>query len=109
MAIELVGFDPDGTLIRGETCVEAIARRIGRSRECAAFEALSMRDTHAVTAARETIAGWYREYTDSDLTVDLSDMVLAPGSEQGTARAGTTGGWSVAPANAWQVPYYAVA
>jgi HAD superfamily phosphoserine phosphatase-like hydrolase len=82
MAIELVAFDLDGTLIRGETCVEAIARRIGRSRECAAFEALSMRDTHAVTAARETIAGWYRGYTDSELTVGLSDMVLAPGSEE---------------------------
>lgn len=59
-AVQLVAFDLDGTLVRGETCVEAIARRIGRSEECAAFQRLdASRDVESVTAARETMAEWY--------------------------------------------------
>ncbi len=42
--IRLAAFDLDGTLIRGSTCVEGIARAIGRVEECAAFEALAIRD-----------------------------------------------------------------
>jgi phosphoserine phosphatase len=82
MAIELVAFDLDGTLVRGETCVEAIARRIGRSEECAAFERLSMRDVEAVTAARVAMASWYQGYSEEELVAGLSDLALAPGSEQ---------------------------
>ena len=53
MAIELVAFDLDGTLVRGATCVEAIARRIGRSEGVASLERLSMRDVEGVSSARE--------------------------------------------------------
>lgn len=80
--IGLVAFDLDGTLVRGETCVEAIARRIGRTEECAAFERLSMRNRKAVAAAREEMATWFDGYSQEELDSGLSDLVLAPGTEQ---------------------------
>jgi phosphoserine phosphatase len=61
--IRLAAFDLDGTIVREGTCVESIARAIGREEECAAFERLEMRDVLAVTAAREAMAKWYRPYT----------------------------------------------
>jgi phosphoserine phosphatase len=82
MAIRLVAFDLDGTLVRDETCVEAIARRIGRSEESAAFERLSIRDVEAVTAARETFAEWFRGYSEEELVAGLYDLNLAPGTKQ---------------------------
>jgi phosphoserine phosphatase len=42
--IRLAAFDLDGTLIHDRTCVESVARMIGREEECAAFERLDMRD-----------------------------------------------------------------
>ncbi len=83
MAIALVAFDLDGTLVRGETCVEAIARRIGRTEECAAFEGLdASRDVEEVTTAREAMAEWYRDYAEEELVAGLLDLDLAPGTEQ---------------------------
>jgi phosphoserine phosphatase len=83
--ISLAAFDLDGTLVRDHTCVESIARTIGREQECAAFELLDMRDVPAVTAARETMAEWYRRYRHEELTVGLGDLALAPGAEEGFA------------------------
>lgn len=85
MGVRLVAFDLDGTLIRGETCVEAIARTIGRREECAAFEQLAMRDIAGVTAARETMAAWYRSCSPDELVSGLSGLVLAPGAEDAFA------------------------
>jgi HAD superfamily phosphoserine phosphatase-like hydrolase len=82
IAIRLAAFDLDGTLVRGETCVQAIARTVGRSDECAVFERLSMRDVAAVTHARETMAAWYRPYSLDELTHALDRLTLAPGSEE---------------------------
>jgi HAD superfamily phosphoserine phosphatase-like hydrolase len=82
MAIRLAAFDLDGTLVRGETCVQAVARAIDRVEECAAFERLSMRDLAAVTRARETMARWYRSYGEDELSRALDGMTLAPGSEE---------------------------
>jgi phosphoserine phosphatase len=80
-----VAFDLDGTLVRDRTCVESIARTIGREEECAGFERLDMRDVLAVTAAREAMAEWYRPHTREELTAGLSDLPLAPGSEEAFA------------------------
>lgn len=82
IAIRLAAFDLDGTLVRGETCVQAIARSIGRSDECDAFERLSMRDVAGVTRAREAMAGWYRPYSPDELARELDGLTLAPGSEE---------------------------
>jgi HAD superfamily phosphoserine phosphatase-like hydrolase len=83
--VKLVAFDLDGTIIRDRTCVESIARTIGREAECAAFERLDMRDVLAVTAARKAMADWYRPYTHGQLTAGLADLTLASGSEEGFA------------------------
>lgn len=83
--IRVAAFDLDGTIIRDRTCVESIARTIGREEECAAFERLDMRDVLGVTAAREAMAEWYRPYTHEELTAGLSDLNLAQGSEQAFA------------------------
>jgi phosphoserine phosphatase len=85
MTIRLVAFDLDGTLVRGSTCVEAIAWRIGRSEEAAAFEGLSMRDVEAVSSAREAMAAWYSDYAEEELVAGLADLVLAPGTERAFA------------------------
>ena len=85
MAIGLVAFDLDGTLVRDKTCVEAIASAIGREKECAAFERLRMRDIAGVTAAREAMAEWYRDYSDEELVAGLPDLALAPGTEEAFA------------------------
>jgi hypothetical protein len=79
--IRLAAFDLDGTLVRGQTCVEAIAAAIGRSDDCARFERLTMRDVPSVSAARETMAGWYEPYSRAELTAPLAELELAPGSE----------------------------
>jgi HAD superfamily phosphoserine phosphatase-like hydrolase len=83
--IRLAAFDLDGTLVRDRTCVESIARTLGREEECAAFERLDMRDVFAVTAAREAMAEWYRPYTREQLTAGLSELSLASGCEEGFA------------------------
>lgn len=80
--IRLAAFDLDGTIVRGETCVQAIARTIGREEECASFERLGMRDVHSVAAAREAMVEWYRPYALVKLTSGLSDLPLAPGSKE---------------------------
>jgi phosphoserine phosphatase len=44
-----------------------------------------MRDVPAVRAAREQMAEWYRRHTQEELTAGLSELSLAPGSEEGFA------------------------
>src|ERR671936_2501059 len=44
-----------------------------------------MRDVPTVTAARETMAEWYRQYEPDELTAGLSELTLAEGSEEGFA------------------------
>jgi HAD superfamily phosphoserine phosphatase-like hydrolase len=105
MAIRLVAFDLDGTLIRELTCVQAIGGAIGRAEECRAFErGLVMRDVEGVTASRETMAGWYRPFSLAELTSGLADLTLAPGAaeafgvlrEHGVATAIVSITWSFA-------------
>jgi len=85
MAIRLVAFDLDGTLIRDRSCVQAIAHTIGRDEECAEFERLEMRDEINVRAAREAMAVWYRDYSSEELVAGLKQLTLAPGAEEAFA------------------------
>ena len=85
MAIRLVAFDLDGTLVRGETCVQAIGRAIGRDYECTAFEQVAMRDRGDVTAAREQMAVWVGGREAHALCSQLGSLPLAPGAEEGFA------------------------
>jgi phosphoserine phosphatase len=51
--IRPAAFDLDGTLVRDRTCVESIARAIGREEECAAFGRLDMRWLRGLSARLE--------------------------------------------------------
>ena len=82
MPIRLAAFDLDGTLIRDRTCVEAIAASIGRTEEAAAFERLSVRDRDAMTAARGTMARWYRPVPTDVLLGEVRNLALAPGTHE---------------------------
>jgi phosphoserine phosphatase len=85
MAIRLVAFDLDGTLIRGRTCVEAIAAAMGRVEESAAFERIPMRDIAGLTAARSAMAEWIRPLGADALVPALAGLQLAPGAEEAFA------------------------
>lgn len=82
MPIRLAAFDLDGTLIRDRPCIEAVAGSIGRTEEAAAFEGLNVRDLDAMTAARSTMAGWYRPFPTDVLPREVRDLALAPGTEE---------------------------
>ena len=82
--VRLVAFDLDGTLTRGDTVCEAIARRIGRLERMQEFERLTpLSDPHAV---RAEMASWYRAHPRQELLAALEDIRLAPGAEEGIRR-----------------------
>lgn len=60
--IELVAFDLDGTLIRGESTCEVLARHLGLSDEMRAFEKL--RDLEDIKKAREQLVEYYQAETE---------------------------------------------
>ena len=77
--IRLAAFDLDGTIVRDATCVEAIARGLGRTAEARSFEALSMRDVPAITHARERMARWFDHVSLDEACATLGTLPLAPG------------------------------
>lgn len=83
-AIRLAAFDVDGTLIRPDTCCEAIARPLGRLERMREFERLST--VAQITAARAEMAGWYAGRSHAELCKPLADTTLAPGLYAGFAR-----------------------
>jgi phosphoserine phosphatase len=79
--VRLVAFDLDGTLLRGDTVLEAIARPLGRLDRTRQFETLHrLKD---IKAAREEVAGWYRLHSLPELTEHLRTMQVAPGVRRG--------------------------
>ena len=82
--IRLAAFDVDGTLIRPDTCCEAIARPLGRLERMREFERLST--VAQITAARAEMAGWYTGHSNIDLCKPLAEATLAPGLYAGFAR-----------------------
>lgn len=84
MALSLVVFDLDGTLLRGATVCEVLADRFDRSDEMAAFEALT--DIADIRAARETMFDWYGDVPIPVLCSYLDALRLAPGAEEACAR-----------------------
>ena len=81
--IRAVAFDLDGTLLRGETVCEVLARPLGRLPRMRELERVT--DREAIVSAREEMAGWYRDYRHSELVAFLSDARLAPGALEGAA------------------------
>ena len=77
--IRLAAFDLDGTIVRDATCVDAIARGLGRTAEARSFEALSMRDVPSITRARERMARWFDHVSLDEACATLGTLPLAPG------------------------------
>jgi HAD superfamily phosphoserine phosphatase-like hydrolase len=80
----LVAFDVDGTLLRGDTICECIARRIGKTEEMRAFERLTARDD--IAAARRTMLEWYKPFGRDLLLDHVRSVELAPGAKAGLGR-----------------------
>ena len=84
--MKLTAFDLDGTLLKGESVWEAIARGIGRLERVREMEEQIAPDqTAEITAAREESAGWYSAYTFEELLEHVTSMRVAPGVDEGFA------------------------
>ncbi len=81
MSIRLVAFDLDGTLIRGSSCCELVAARIGHLERMREFERYTAKDE--IAAARREMAGWYSNHTIDELSAGLTSAVEAPGLRGG--------------------------
>lgn len=76
--LELVPFDLDGTLIRGDNCVQTIGRGMGRPEWGEQFEVLRMREQSA-EVVRRRVQPWLQRDLE-ELTRHLSAARLAPGA-----------------------------
>ncbi len=81
--LKLAAFDLDGTLLRGQTSCEAIARGIGRLDRMREFERLRNSQVEEVTAARQEMAEWYSAFSLDELRGHLATIRLAPGAREG--------------------------
>jgi HAD superfamily phosphoserine phosphatase-like hydrolase len=83
LAPALVVFDLDGTLLRGDTVCELLARPLGRLDRMRQLERFSSEADLA--AARAEMATWYRAVAISQLTAGLHAVPFAPGAEEAVA------------------------
>ena len=81
--LRLAAFDLDGTLLRGQTACEAIARGIGRLERMREFEKLRYDQVQEVVAARQEMAEWYSAFSLDELRGHLAAIQLAPGAREG--------------------------
>jgi HAD superfamily phosphoserine phosphatase-like hydrolase len=82
----LAVFDLDGTLLRGPTVCEVLARTLGRLDQMRQLEVriLGLSDV-AIAAARAEMVRWYREIPPADLVSRLGLVTLAPRAAEGIA------------------------
>jgi HAD superfamily phosphoserine phosphatase-like hydrolase len=82
----LAVFDLDGTLLRGPTVCEVLARALGQLDHMRQLEALiaGLSDID-IAAALEEMVRWYREIPLADLTSRLRSVTLAPRASEGIA------------------------
>jgi HAD superfamily phosphoserine phosphatase-like hydrolase len=79
----MVAFDLDGTLLRGETVCESLARALGHGARMHELERAATTDE--LRAARAEMAGWYAPAGPAALLACLAAMPLAPGVANGFA------------------------
>lgn len=79
-SVELAAFDLDGTILRGDTVCEAIARELGRLDRMRELERANT--TEEIRALREELAEWYHPYAVEELSGPLPEMRLAPGARE---------------------------
>ena len=85
--IRLVAFDLDGTLVRGDTVIETLARAMGHLERARELERLheAHRDRESLVFLREQIAACYGGAADTELCRHLNRLTLAPGAREGLA------------------------
>lgn len=85
--IRLVAFDLDGTLVRGDTVIETLAKAMGHIDRARALETFpdARRDRESLRYLREQIAACYRGVSADELTRHLGRLTLAPGAREGFA------------------------
>lgn len=86
--IRLVAFDLDGTLCRGDTVIETLAKAMGHIDRAHELERLheTRRDRDSLRYLREQIAACYAGASEAELCRHLSRLTLAPGAREGFAR-----------------------
>jgi HAD superfamily phosphoserine phosphatase-like hydrolase len=77
----LVVFDFDGTLARGDTVCEVLARPLGKLSRMLDFERL--RDQDSIASARAEMAGWYENVSQEELIGSLVNVQIADGVVDG--------------------------
>ncbi len=76
--IKFVAFDLDGTLLRGNTVCEVIARELGKLNRMREFERFTTREK--VTVGRREMAEWYDAAGTPTLLSFLPNAIIAPGA-----------------------------
>lgn len=76
----ITAFDLDGTLLRGDTVCEVLARPLGRLEEMKRFEAFTTESD--IADGRAQMARWYSEHAPGDLAAHLSNACWAPGARE---------------------------
>jgi len=77
----LVVFDLDGTLLRGMTVCEVLAKHLGRLERMHQLE--RFQTLEELASAREEMARWYEGVPTKDLLDALRNATLAPGAKRG--------------------------
>lgn len=76
----IVVFDLDGTLLRGETVCEVLARPLGRIDRMREFE--KYRSEAEIADARRQMTEWYEGQTREALCAHLRNVAWAPGARR---------------------------
>lgn len=82
-SVRLVAFDLDGTILRGDTVCEVLARRLGKLERMREMEGIT--DLGGIAEARHEMAQWYQDTSPENLLKFLDDAQLAPGACEGCA------------------------
>lgn len=77
----IVSFDLDGTLLRGDTVCEVIARQLGRLDEMKRFEHFTAES--GIADGRARMVEWYRDHSVEELRAYLDNVSWAPGAQEG--------------------------
>lgn len=85
--MRLAAFDLDGTLLRGDTVCEALARKLGHLERMRELEATQeeRQDRDSLVFLREELAAYYQGVPALELRSYLSTLTLAPGAREGFA------------------------
>jgi phosphoserine phosphatase len=76
----IAAFDLDGTLLRGDTVCEVLAKRLGRLEEMKRFEAFTAESD--IADGRAQMVEWYRGCSAGDLEAQLDNATWAPGAHE---------------------------